>query len=1026
MAVQYSTPINIVRYKNSTLLKLTAGTHEFTSYDYNHETRTGTFQPSSITITANLEGGISIGRWEYSTDGLSWEIAVSGKHGMTFSGRTFVLQATSDLYTDVNSTVTIMCVSSEGSYYDTVTIARTIDPIVAFSDVWTDIKLTKDRISLIASDEQIQQFHESYTMVDKLADIEVTADEITSEVHANYATKGYVDTTTGEALTKYSTTEQTKSLIKQSADSITSNVSANYARTEYVDDAKQAAITSANNSTDSKLAAYVTTQAMESAIDQTASSITASVSNTYATKEVYKSTYTGNTLHYLATPLSSGVTRSTSGWTTSPQTMTVINKYLWIYHTYTYGDGSTKDTDPVIYGVFGEDGVGVVEICPLYYVTSSDSKPSAPTAEVTRTDQVLDVWTKAMSPASGSSVHLYTCEQTGYTDGSFSWSEVVEDVLYVDLEERISSAELKITDEAIVSTVTRTMVNGKNLLYDTNIAESDRQYTDEQIIRGGGASCEWVQDSTFADANSNLRYGTKVTFSASTLSDAWTRWLFVTPLVLSAGVTYTFSFYARAADAGVFGWAYILYNNTSSTNNVIDTSWSRYVCTITPKTDMELNKVEFRVKNGVIGSFYTCGYMLEVSDQATDWEDADGTLATSKTVSSMISQSADSIRLQASKLSWDSTYSSLSENGVLTIKGGSGSGAQTTNVGDAYYRQQIVYGTYWDNATPSAPWSWVTDTSGNQATWTTVRPTYNAAYPNLYIWRQTQTIEQYNKSTCTTEEITDETADSIAREQLIYRSATRTATAITANTYWVTNTANEQGNWTTTRPTYDSSYPVLFVATQRQTMWEYASGLHCSCTTPVIDETTTVIDGGHIKTGSIDASLITTGTLDASKITVSNLSANSIKTGTISADMIYGGTLKLGGQNNEYGELYIYDEIGMERGTWDNGGIELRSGVIEAYGGGYRSIRITEGAIKFRAYDDDNKTLSQFDFYMGGEAVYDKYKGIFSRPLLLSLSDEYEGILIGRELSTGYEGIYINENGIYSVSKSTYTSKTHY
>ena len=37
-------------------------------------------------------------------------------------------------------------------------------------------------------------------------------------------------------------------------------------------------------------------------------------------------------------------------------------------------------------------------------------------------------------------------------------------------------------------------------------------------------------------------------------------------------------------------------------------------------------------------------------------------------VESIISQNADSIRLKASKISWDSTYSSMSENGILTCQ----------------------------------------------------------------------------------------------------------------------------------------------------------------------------------------------------------------------------------------------------------------------------------------------------------------------------------------------------------------------
>ena len=102
----------------------------------------------------------------------------------------------------------------------------------------------------------------------------------------------------------------------------------------------------------------------------------------------------------------------------------------------------------------------------------------------------------------------------------------------------------------------------------------------------------------------------------------------------------------------------------------------------------------------------------------------------------------------------------------------------------------------------------------------------------------------------------------IYREQIIYRSRTK-ATSLDVNTTWVTDVTGDQNAWTTTRPVYKSSYPVLFVAVQRQTMaqWNNGQGTTCSCTAPVVDQTTTVIDGGHITTGTIDAGRINTQNL---------------------------------------------------------------------------------------------------------------------------------------------------------------------
>lgn len=103
------------------------------------------------------------------------------------------------------------------------------------------------------------------------------------------------------------------------------------------------------------------------------------------------------------------------------------------------------------------------------------------------------------------------------------------------------------------------------------------------------------------------------------------------------------------------------------------------------------------------------------------------------------------------------------------------------------------------------------------------------------------------------------------QEQRIYISKASGTSSVPANTVWVTNTAGTQNTWTTTRPAYNTTYPVLFTAVQRQTVTQ-SGGTTCSCTTPVVDQTTTVIDGGHITTGSIDAGRITTGQLSADRI----------------------------------------------------------------------------------------------------------------------------------------------------------------
>lgn len=123
--------------------------------------------------------------------------------------------------------------------------------------------------------------------------------------------------------------------------------------------------------------------------------------------------------------------------------------------------------------------------------------------------------------------------------------------------------------------------------------------------------------------------------------------------------------------------------------------------------------------------------------------------------------------------------------------------------------------------------------------------------------------------------------DSLAEEQYIYISTASGTTSINKNTTWVTQSSDVQNVWTTKRPTYNSSYPVLFVAKQSKTV-----GGSVDCTTPVKDDTTTVIDGSHVTTGTIDTNRLNADTIKSNIVQTTNLSASQITSGDISADRI--------------------------------------------------------------------------------------------------------------------------------------------
>ena len=112
------------------------------------------------------------------------------------------------------------------------------------------------------------------------------------------------------------------------------------------------------------------------------------------------------TEYYLATASSSGVTTSTSGWTTSVQTIALDKKYLWNYEVITYTNNTTSTTTPVIIGVFGNTGKGIKSVTEYYLATSSSSGVTTSTSG----------WTTTMQTLTSTKKYLWNYELITYTD----------------------------------------------------------------------------------------------------------------------------------------------------------------------------------------------------------------------------------------------------------------------------------------------------------------------------------------------------------------------------------------------------------------------------------------------------------------------------------------------------------------------------------------------------------------------------------------------------------------------------------
>ena len=187
--------------------------------------------------------------------------------------------------------------------------------------------------------------------------------------------------------------------------------------------AGQAAVSASNAEASAATAAQAATNAQASATAAQASAGEAataagnagrSASSAQAASEAAQAaalaTITTDTLHYLATSQSSGVTTSTTGWTTTPQAMDSTNRYLWTYHTYTTANGTTTDTTPVITGVYGQQGqqgvqgVSVTSVQPQYYLSTSSSTTAGGS------------WSNSLTYVAGK--YIWTRDMVAYSNGT--------------------------------------------------------------------------------------------------------------------------------------------------------------------------------------------------------------------------------------------------------------------------------------------------------------------------------------------------------------------------------------------------------------------------------------------------------------------------------------------------------------------------------------------------------------------------------------------------------------------------------
>ena len=120
---------------------------------------------------------------------------------------------------------------------------------------------------------------------------------------------------------------------------------------------------------------------------------------------------------YLTTASSSGVTTSTSGWSTTPEPTTTDEKYIWSYTKTTYTSGDPTNSTPAIIGTHGATGAtgntgatgkGISKVETFYLTTSASSGVTTNTSG----------WSTTPEPTTTDKKYIWSYQKTTYTSGN--------------------------------------------------------------------------------------------------------------------------------------------------------------------------------------------------------------------------------------------------------------------------------------------------------------------------------------------------------------------------------------------------------------------------------------------------------------------------------------------------------------------------------------------------------------------------------------------------------------------------------
>lgn len=349
--------------------------------------------------------------------------------------------------------------------------------------------------------------------------------------------------------------------------------------------------------------------------------------------------------YYLATSQASGVTSSTSGWSTdiTTQKITAVKKYLWNCSQTKYTDGTSEPiSTPKVIGVYGDkgqkgDNAKNLTITPSsqYFKSTDGGKTFAPN-------------TITIRPTIQGEISFGKWQYS--IDGGVSFADVVSgqkglmtsnNVLTVSKDSSLYSDS--------VTMVTFRAVASDSSFYDTCSIAKLYDVTDIEI---GGVNL--IKNSNFADGvnqwapigityavETDSTYGHHIKFSSSVVGDSNHRLLADADSNFNhtKNTTYTLSFYAKASantqvQSNIAGGA-------NPCNYSLTTSWQRYTTTYKASAAGSLTFWAVEANKDI----YLANIKLERGNKPTDYtvspEDVQTAILSTKSEISSVSSKVD-------------------------------------------------------------------------------------------------------------------------------------------------------------------------------------------------------------------------------------------------------------------------------------------------------------------------------------------------------------------------------------------------